>query len=89
MDDDKKTKLKSHLHKTAKNKACNTVLTAWQVFQELIRHEILLLENHKNQTQYEYQKHVVRPSMLLNKVRDKIISLYLVCTIGCDDFCGI
>lgn len=81
-------KLKSHLHKIANNKACNTVLIAWQVFQELIRHA-LLLENHKCQTPYEYQKHVVGPSVLLNKVPDKMISLYLVCAVGCDDICGI
>jgi hypothetical protein len=64
------------------------VLTAWQVFRELICHELLLLENHKYQTPYEYQKHVFRPSMLLNKGSDKIISLYLVCTIGCVTFAG-
>jgi len=26
--------------------------------------------------------------MLVNIVREKITSLYLVCTVGCDDFCG-
>jgi len=45
--------------------------------------------HHKCQIPYEYQKHVVGPSMLVNMVRDKITSLYLVCTVGCDDICRI